>query len=216
MRSFKQKLALLAVISVPLHTDSDWRQVHFPGMAASRVSFSNDGLKIQVNNSRTGMLYALKTPGKVESFTISAQVSSLLPIPAGLKQGEGKADDYQVRIGLIIKGAKKLSLIQRFTADAWLKTIYDLARDGLSRVDFYNLGSQQAQAWKERMHPDYELIFEHVVGIIPPSGEVKITHTLPQPQEIVGVWLGADGENLGAQYEVRIRKVQLQLADSEK
>ena len=195
---------------LPLGDSEGWQVLQFRTLPPHRLRFSAAGLEMAVDGSAMPVIYPLPKAMQVREVRVKGRVEGALQVPAG-RQGEEKFDDYVFRIGLVESGSRRLNVLERALAPAWVRKLHDLAPKGggISRIHFLNVGAEQGQVGKRRQHPLSELIAEEVVAAQRPDGRFDFVHPLERPLETLAVWLSSDGDDTRSKFTVLVESIEL-------
>lgn len=199
------------VISLPLNEQTGWQVLQYSKLPPHRIRFSEAGLEIMVDGSAMPLIYPLTAPARINGIRVKGRVEGSLRVPAA-RQGEEKFDDYAFRIGLVEPGERTLNFAQRQFAARWVRKLFELAPKGrgISRIHFFNVGTDKSQIGRRRQHPLSELIVEQVVAVPDREGRFDLVHRLEQPLEMIAVWLSSDGDDTGSRFNILIEEIALQ------
>ncbi len=194
-------------ILVPVNDAAIWKEVSFSKIKPNKVSFSKEGLLVEVNESASPLVYRLPKKEKITdlSFKLILKEGSLPP-----QQGFG--EDFYMRLGLIAEGQNKLTGVKKFFAADWIKTLFSLVSDdsGLDKIYFFNVGNVAQQMNSSRMHPKSDLMSESVVQTISAiSSDITIEKKLTLPLIVHGLWLSIDGDDTKSKFSILIKEIKL-------
>lgn len=219
MESFKQwssKVLLLAAFIVPMESGKNWQVLKYRKIEPNQVSFSGQGLVLKVKNSASPIIYPLPKIMKLSSVRILGVIQGSLKLPEKIAQGEKGADDYQVRIGLVVKGEKSLNFVQKAVAADWVITLFNLAPKGVGvdHILFLNGTHIAEHVGAKREHPASDLIKEQVVWRLPENGKFDLKHDFKKAPEVLALWLSSDGDDSQSEYQIQFQKIELVTEDS--
>lgn len=194
-------------IQVPLK-EKDWQILTYSSIKPNSVSFQS-GMRIEVDDSASPLIYPLPAPTAVSSVTLKARILGELNLD-GQKQGNKKADDFVFRLGLVYQGDKKLGFLQRVFAADWILKLYSLApeKTGIDRIEFFNVISNSELLGKKRQHPASDYLHENFITEIG-NGTINVTIPVPEDQKVLAIWLSSDGDDTGSKYVVDLEKITL-------
>ena len=202
------------MIAIPLgNKDGLWQSLSFRSLPQNQVTFAKKEISVEVKKSSSPLIYPLKNPQKVQSITLKGRVKKgALAIPPGATQGDGKADDYILKVGLVKKGEKTLNWFQRKIAPDWVLKLYSLApkNTGVSHIEFLVLGSQEKSLGRKRTHPLSNLLQEEVIGIFKPGKPFVLHKKFAKPMETLALWISVDGDDTGSSFDVGIDSIEIQ------
>ena len=197
---------------VPLSEPAKWQILQYSSLPPHRVRFSQAGLEMAVDGSAMPLIYPLPEPLRVTEVRVKGRIEGTLRLPPE-RQGEEGFDDYAFRIGLVAPGERKLNFVQRRLAARWVRKLFELAPEGsgISRIHFFNVGTDKAQIGRQRQHPLSNLILENIVAVPAAGGRFDFIHSLDRPLPAVAVWLSADGDDTGSRFTVVVEHIELAL-----
>lgn len=198
------------LLTVPLSEQTNWQILQYSKLPPHRIRFSKDGLEMAVDGSAMPVIYPLPGPVRVKGIRVKGRIEGTLSVPAE-RQGEEKFDDYAFRIGLVEPGERTLNFVQRQLAARWVRKLFELAPkgSGISRIHFFNVGTDKTQIGRQRQHPISDLILEKVVAVPQPNGRFDFAHSLEPPLETIAVWLSSDGDDTGSKFTVLVEQIEL-------
>lgn len=204
-------ILLAGAIALPVQQADNWQLLEYSKLPPNQVSFASDGMRIEVKQSASPIIYPLAEPRRVSRIRVSGSLSNLLDLEPGT-QGEENADDFSLKIGLVVSGDKTLGGFQRMFSPKWIKTLFDLAPEGagVDRIYFLNAVQFESLLGQQRQHPLSDLIYENNAWLLDKTGDFEFSHTLEQPQEVVALWLSIDGDDSKSSYTTIIRNLSLE------
>jgi hypothetical protein len=200
-------------LRLPLSGQSGWQMLQFRNLPPHRVAFSSSGMQIMVDGSAMPLIYPLPRTMRVKEIIVRGRFTGTFRVPPD-RQGEKHFDDYVFRIGLVVPGERTLDAFERQLAAAWVRKLFDLAPEGsgISRIQFFNVGTHETQIGRQRQHPLSDLVLEKVVAIPRADGRFDFVHTLAQPLETIAVWLSSDGDDTRSRFTVFVEAIELRPA----
>jgi hypothetical protein len=197
-------------LSVPLSEQTGWQVLQYRNLPPHRIRFSAAGLEMTVDGSAMPVIYPLATRLRVSGIRVKGRLEGALRVPPE-RQGEKNFDDYAFRIGLVEPGNRTLNFVQRKVAAAWVRKLFELAPKGtgISRIHFFNLGTERSQIGRQRQHPLSDLIMEKVVAVPAADGRFDFVHALDSPLDTIAVWLSSDGDDTGSRFTVLVEDIEL-------
>ncbi len=202
------KRFLFAALVVPLD-DGAWSLLSYKNLPAHQISHS-DGIAVTVDASSGPLVYKFATPVRIERISVSATFAG--QIKTMEKLGAAGADDFPLRIGLIVAGKKRLSFLQRMSAPDWVKKLYALAPEGsgIEKIHFLNFTTQNQEAsFTARTHPKSELIEERVVGSFV-DGKLQQNVDIDVDGTMLGLWLSVDGDDTKSRFVTVVKEIILE------
>lgn len=205
-------LALPVFASLPVADSSAWQQLEFNNVPANDLHFSAEGLTITVNQSASPIIYPLVTPRQVARVRVGGHLSGLVNLTQ-TAQGQPRADDFALRLGLVIAGDRTLKPMQRMMAPSWVKTLFALAPAdagaGIDRIEFFVASQQRSLLGTQREHPLSDLLVENVVWLLDKPGRFSFSWQLPSAETVIAVWLASDGDDTDSHFRITITEIHL-------
>jgi hypothetical protein len=202
-------LASVTFLALALGAGELWHQFRFAGVKPNQVAFAGAGLTIDVDGSASPLVLALDRALPVASVSVSGRLAGgPLRIDAGT-QGNPGADDFALRVGLVVPGTRRLDFIERQFAPDWVLKLSDLAPDGLGldHVRFLNAVQDRRLVGLARTHPASELIREDFVWHLDRDGPFEFEHSFAVPVTTRAIWIAADGDDTGSRFRVEIDRL---------
>lgn len=207
----KRSTILLAVMALPTQVQDKWELETYSRIPANEISYSAEGMRIKVRKSASPLMYPLSQPGKISGFKITGEFHGLPQFADVTRQGDKGADDYALRLGLIVPGSKQLTGFRKLLAPAWVKNLYSKLPKGmgLERVHFFNITQNPAQVNSTRVHPASELIQEEFIAHVSKTGPFQFEYQLKTPEPAAALWISVDGDDTQSNYDVVISSLEL-------
>lgn len=202
---------LLAVVLQLAWVAPEWREITFGDIPANRAVFAADSLRIEVRGSTSALVKQLPENFVAGGVVVSGRIDGELAIP----ESELWADEYDdayLRIGLIEAGGKRLTPLQRIAAPRWIRDLEELfGRDGggIGKIRCALLAPHSSWVGETRTNPKAALFEEFVAGAPGADGAFRIEWRWNEPAEIVGLWLQADGDDTGSDFNLTIESVTI-------
>jgi len=196
---------------VPVADLTAWKVLSYRYIAANRVAVNSGTLHIAVDKSASPLIYKLEEPLKVVAVTLDANWAGGLQIPPNAIQGEDGADDFVLKLGIVESGDRTLNWLQRRIAADWVRQLFKLAPadTGIKRINFLSTTQQQGLVGSARGHPLSELLYETRVTHLPSVGEFSMSYRFPEPVDVLGLWISADGDDTLSTFDLQIRRITL-------
>lgn len=205
------KQLLLVAVIIPLNNQADWKIEKYSNIRSNEVSFSDRGMLVKVLKSASPLVYKLESKFVVAGFKVKGEFFSLPQFKDITKQGEKKADDYVLRVGFIVPGENKLTVLKKMFATSWAKQLYAQVPDnmGLDRIQFYNITQNKEQVGESRIHPLSDLIHEEFIDSVSNGGVFNFEYKLKKPIEAVALWISIDGDDTQSEFSVLISSLEI-------
>ena len=213
MSLFKHfKNILFGVLAIPLQDPNIWTLEKYSNISKHEVSFQKSGMEIRVKDSASPIFYSLKRKYKITGFKVTGDFKGIPKFKSPTDQGNKNADDYPLRIGLIVPGDKQLNGLKKLFAPEWVTRLYtQIPSDfGLDHVHFFNITQNKNQLGSVRVHPSSALILEEFISLIEKPGVFKIDYHLKEPLSAIGLWLSIDGDDTDSEFTVILSNLELE------
>lgn len=203
-------LLLAGAFALPLQQQDRWQVLEYSSLPANRVEFGASGMTVGVSRSASPIIYPLPDSRPVRAVEVRGELSELLNL-GGKVQGPAGADDYCLKIGLVLAGDKTLNFFERLASPRWIRTLYALAPEGsgIDHILFLNAVQGEHLLGNQRQHPLSSLIHERNVWLVDRSGPFELRYELETPREVVAVWISIDGDDSASDFTVLIRNLVL-------
>jgi hypothetical protein len=201
-------LLIAGVLSLPLDSHEPWRQVSYGGIPSNEVTFGQPGMHIKVEASTSPLFYSLGEVRSVAGLKVKGEIGGFPKID-GKEEGEGKADDFCFRIGLVSPSDSGLSWLQKIFAPKWIRELSELMPDrGVEKVYFFNVAQTMAKGF-QREHPKSDKLVEEVVVQTRKPGAFTLDKILETPIPTFAVWIQSDGDDSKSTFEIKILSIEL-------
>lgn len=203
---------VFGLLILPLSEMKAWKIEQYSKIPPNQVSISKEGMRVSVKKSASPIFYSFGQQLKIKKINVTGVFSGLPVFSPNSTQGEKGADDFPLRIGLIVPGDKKLGGIKKLFASDWVKRLYEQvpADIGLDHVHFFNLVQNKNLVGQIRVHPSSDLIKEEFIHLIKSSGPFIFEHTLISPLNAVALWLSIDGDDTKSEFDVTITHLEFE------
>jgi hypothetical protein len=205
-------MLLPAMFIIPMQTPEGWQKLEYKNIPSHSVTWDKSGMNVQVKQSASPLIYAFPDSKKIKSISVTGTIEGRLQFPEGKIQGEKGADDFELRVGLIIPGSRVMSWWEKKIAPAWLVTLQSLAPAGMGieKVIFLNQTRQELN-WKTRLHPLSKYFEEHNLGMIAENQKnIELKYTFAETVAVNGLWLAIDGDDLKQSFKIVIKEILLE------
>jgi len=189
-----------------------WKVIQFRSKPPNKVVSDKDGLHIGVDCSVNLLAYCLNEPVEVNGVLLRGSVTGLPRIQENRRQGDKKADDFVIRIGLVISGTKKLGKIEKLFAPELVKRLCELAPNsqGIDHVLFLNLANDPPPKWRNRIHPIGKgLLRERVACVSNEPGDFTLKVEFQEPYTVLALCIISDGDDTKSKFQVNVKNIQL-------
>lgn len=210
-RHSSASLFMMAIIAIPVQEQAAWKQEKYSKIPKNEVTFSKEGLFVRVNKSASPLIYPLLPAKKILGFRVTGEFRGLPKFSSTEAQGQRGSDDYALRVGFVVPGAKRLSGVKKFFAPVWLKNLYSTIPidTGIDGVRFFNVTQSKKQLDQERTHPSSDLITERFFALAEDGGKFDYSYDFKEPIEAAAIWLSIDGDDTKSKFDVLIQRLEI-------
>lgn len=202
--------AVLAAMVIPLGESANWHHLQFSDIRQNQVEFGRGQLSIQVDQSSSPLFYPFHRNRQVKRMKVGGTIGGFPKLPTGATEGEGKADDFALRVGLVLSGNKRLGWLERIFAPGWIKKLEDAVPEGaFYRVWFLSIAQQLPKGFK-RTHPQNEVLLEEVGLNLDKPGPFALDHRLSPAPVALGIWIHADGDDTKSAFTTTVAELTLE------
>ena len=198
-------------MAVPLQLQHHgWQQLNYKRIPANRINQLEHGIEIRIRASASPLIYLFEQPVELRKIRVTGQMGALPVIPQGLVQGEQGADDFALRVGLVLEGEKRLNFAQRLIAAPWVRSLFELAPadTGIDQILFLNLANPGKLGWRKRAHPaGHGLYTEYILKQVEAYRPYELEHELAMPERVMALWTSADGDDTRSEYTLSIESI---------
>jgi hypothetical protein len=198
-------------LSVPLNDAPRWEALAFRKIPANEVTFDAKGMTLEINGSASPLVHALAAPTTVSRVRVRGSWNGALALPEDAVQGDKGFDDFVLKLGLVESGDQTLNWFQRKVAAPWIRSLFELAPkgSGVRRIHFLSTTMQDAQRGQSRVHPLSDLLYETRVTLLDAPGAFEMDVTLPEPVEVLALWISSDGDDTDSTFTLHLDEITL-------
>ncbi|MGB0452258.1 MAG: hypothetical protein ACPGJV_00985 [Bacteriovoracaceae bacterium] len=196
-------------LEVPL-VENKWQILKYSKLPPNEIQFNNNQMHIGVDKSASPVIFPLDSKGQFKELQVEGKVQGKLNIKK-TPQGSKGNDDFLFRIGLVYEGDQTLNFFQRIAAPSWVKTLFDLNKDGtgIDRIVFYNTYTDQSLKDKNREHPASDLIKENFKIALKEDGTFQFQTKIDSSKNVLAIWISSDGDDTDSKFKVSLEKINL-------
>lgn len=186
--------------------ENNWKVLSFDNIKTHKINFLIDRLEVLVDESAAPLIYKFEKPLNVKKIELLAGIQG--QINFGGKEGDKSVDDAYLRLGLIIKGDKKLNFFQRAISPRWVKELYEVGQshDGVDKILFLT-SFEQAELFSTKRSHDNESFYDEVFAFKRSGDFISGVYELPEAVSIIGLWLSSDGDNTNSKFVLTLSKL---------
>lgn len=197
------------VREIPLDEDA-WAKITFDDIAPTDYKAQKGILTATVDQSASALIYAFDQPQTVQAAGFQWQNQGTLKVKSAKHEASKVGDDALLRVGVMIAGPKPTI---PFFAPAWIKKTASALKQPSDRMIYLTVGSKH-KTGKSWSSPYADSI--HSVAVASEKAKNSwqtVNHRFKTAQSVVGLWLMADGDNTGSQFQVKLKNLQLIIED---
>lgn len=210
MKMLRAHLPLFFAAVIPLGNPAAWQDLTFSKIPKNTVDHHNNGITVNVASSASPLIYPFPTSQMVSRVKVEIEIQG--DIRGEPPEGTVEEDSY-LRLGLVMKGSRRLNFFERTIAPNWVKKLFSLAPpgQGVEKIVFFNVARSASVIGKSRTHPSSDLMEERIVWLRKPTDtKLSLEHILPTPVEAAALWLSIDGDDTKSTYKVTLQKIALE------
>lgn len=195
-------------VATPLKSgdSTQWLRLKYRQIPPTIYLLENGRMKISVKSSASPIIYIFSEPRKIRRLYVRGNISKL-PLLSN-------ADDFLLRIGPAISGEKRLSFFERLAAPNWIRSLDEIAKAkklGFGHLDLGVISSRNPPAWKNRVHPQSDLIRETAMISLAVPGEFSFEQNYTKELPLsLGIWIGSDGDDSKTEFNLTIEELSIE------
>jgi len=203
-------LALL-VVTAQLNAEqvvldkNNFEHIHFKRIKPNQVRFKDDAINFDVNKSASFLLLAFDDIRSIRTVSFQWNADGMLNKNSIEHEKSRKGDDAWLRVGLIIEG--QLDHVPEPLLPRWMKQVRQTLKHEFSKMVYLipDALHTPGDTWKSPFSSDVDMIS---VDSRDMDGAWKqASYEFTKPQQVVGLWIMADGDNTGSIFESRLRNL---------
>lgn len=182
------------------------QEISFSDIPKTIYELQTDGLKFQVKNSSSALIFPFKKIQTISGVKFSWQTIGKLSVKNVEQLQSKKGDDAYIRVGLILHG-KAPSI--PFFAPSWIKMISKSLMHSSDKIEYLtitNVGKKNLQ-WVSPYADSISSMQVDVATGDKDQGEVSVE--FKAQKKVVGLWIQSDGDNTQSQFKGAISSLQL-------
>jgi len=184
---------------------SSFEHIHFRRIQPTLVRFETDVIHFNVNKSSSFLLLAFEDIKNVRKVSFQWKADGMLNKTSREQEKSRKGDDAWLRVGLIISGEPEL--VPEPLLPRWVKQVRHTLKHPSDRMIYLIPDARHApgETWKSPFSSDIDMISVGSTGMA--DNWNQVTHEFADPQQTVGLWIMADGDNTRAIFNSQIRNL---------
>ena len=183
----------------------NFEPVHFKRIKPNQVEFKDGAIHFNVNKSASFLLLAFDDVRNIRAVSFQWNAEGMLDKNSIEQEKTRKGDDAWLRVGLIIKGQP--DHVPEPLLPRWMKQVRQTLKYPSDRMVYLIPGAQHApgDTWKSPFSSDIDMISVHSRDM--DDAWKQASYEFTEPQQVVGLWIMADGDNTGSVFESRLRNL---------
>ena len=185
-----------------------FQHIHFRRIQPTAVNFENGQIRFDVHKSSSFLLTAFDEIKSVRRVSFQWKADGMLNKSSASQEKTRKGDDAWLRVGLIISGEP--DLVPEPLLPRWVIKVRDALKHPSDRMIYLIPDAQHApgETWRSPFSSNINMI--SVRSLDGPDGWNQVTHVFSEPQQSVGLWLMADGDNTDSIFHSRLRRLVIE------
>jgi hypothetical protein len=145
---------------------------------------------------------------QVRSISFQWKANGILNTISAEYEKTRKGDDAWLRVGLLVSGEPEP--VPELLLPRWAQQVRRTLKHPSDRMIYLIPGARQepGKTWKSPFSTSIEMI--SVGSDALPDGWNQVTYDFPKPQNSVGLWIMADGDNTGSNFISQLRKLVIE------
>lgn len=194
----------LAAVEIGLH-ESNFEHIHFRRIQPTTIRFDADTVRFEVRRSSSFLLLAFDEIQTISAVSFQWQADGTLNKVSKVQEKTRAGDDAWLRVGLIISGEP--DPVPEPLLPRWVVQVRKNLKHPSDRMIYLIPGARHApgDTWRSPYSPSIDMIAVDSSAL--DDGWQQARHVFPQAQQVVGLWIMADGDNTGSVFDSRLRKL---------
>jgi hypothetical protein len=212
LRNFSWLPLLLVTVQLnaeQIALDKDqFTHVHFKRIKPNQVEFKDKAIHFDVNRSASFLLLAFDDIRRIRAVCFQWNANGMLNKNSIEHENSRKGDDAWLRVGLIIEG--RPDHIPEALLPRWMKQVRQTLKHQSGRMVYLipDALHTPGDTWKSPFSSDVDMI--SVASRDMDDAWKQVSYEFTNPQQVVGLWIMADGDNTGSIFESRLRNLVME------
>ena len=192
---------------IDLHQDN-FTHIHFRRIQPTTVTFEPETIRFDVNRSSSFLLLPFGEIKTVQRVIFEWKAEGMLNKNSAAQEKTRTGDDAWLRVGLVISGQPEL--VPEALLPRWLRQVRDVLRFPSDKMIYLIPGARHApgESWRSPYNA-------HIDMISVPSQQrdkdwKRVSYQLSTPQQTVGLWIMADGDNKASVFTSHLRNLVIE------
>lgn len=195
-------------VAIPLSSSTNWSAIFAVPVKQGSATFGANGLQLRIIEDGCTLVHVLETNSMIQRVVAAGTMRGVMKSPVPLEK-QGRPKDFYLRIGIVEKGKRRLSWLEKLLASEWIVRMEQLVPPdvGIGSIKFFSLGADpklDGRQWKAKYG-----IVECQLRALKDGEQFELTFDLAKPQNVLAIWLFADGDESGSKFDVRLTRLEL-------
>ena len=209
VRLLSLPLLLLTVIQthaeqVVLHKDN-FQHIHFRRIQPTQVTFGEDTIRFEVNRSSSFLLLPFAKARTVQRVSFEWKADGMLNKVSADQEKTRTGDDAWLRVGLIIGGQP--DLVPEALLPRWVRQVRNTLKHPSDKMIYLIPDAMHAPGASWRSPYNAHITMVSVESRVLADGWKRAHYEFIEPQQAVGIWLMADGDNTDSVFSSQLRNL---------
>jgi hypothetical protein len=190
---------------IPLRAD-DFSHIQFKKIKANIISFQGQQLQVEVDNSASILMLPFETVKQVRGVSFEWRSEGTPFIRDTEHESERSGDDAVFKLGLLLQAGD--DFFNPFAA-SWLKQVKEKLHYPSEKMIYLVANAKHTpnEHWISPYNKRVTMI--SVAGQNDDSGWQRVSYQFENTQQVVALWLMADGDNTHASFNASIKNIVL-------
>lgn len=185
-----------------------FQHIHFRRIQPTMVTFEQDTILFDVKKSSSFLLLGFEGVKTVKKVTFEWKANGMLNKHSAEQEKTRKGDDAWLRVGLIISGQP--DQVPEALLPRWMKQVRNTLHHPSDKMIYLIPGARHApgETWTSPYNSHIEMISvpsQHI-----DNGWKRVSYQLANPQQTVGLWIMADGDNTASIFSSQLRNLVIE------
>ena len=207
-------LLALLLVTAPLNAEQivldkdNFEHIHFKRIKPTQVIFHDDAIHFDVNKSASFLLLAFDDIRSIRAVSFQWSADGMLNKNSVEQEKSRKGDDAWLRVGLIIEGQP--DHVPEPLLPRWVKQVRQTLKHRSDKMVYLipDALHTPGDTWKSPFSSDIDMI--SVDSRDMDGGWKQAGYEFTNTQQVVGLWIMADGDNTGSIFESRLRNLMVE------
>ena len=187
--------------------EDNFEHIEFSRINSNRHSFSDQQLKIEVDDSASFLMKPFVTVRQVKQVSVTWRSTGEPEIKNSKHEGQREGDDAVFKIGLLLSGED--SFPNPFLP-SWMKRVDELLNHPSDNM-IYLVANAKHKSGEQWINPyNKRVAMIAMDDVATDKGWHVSSYIFETPVNVVAVWLMADGDNTDSRFTVDIKSISVE------